>query len=211
MKTKRITPAFLLVVGMLCVSLTLSAQSSQMKGQKADLFEDAHKSLYEPKTDAAKKATDLTEAVSKSLPGTAAVGKISRKNLIDEYVFDRIERDGIPHAGLSTDAEFVRRVYLDATGLLPTPDAVRAFVTSTDPAKREKLVDALIGTEEFAEQWAWFWGDLFRLMSHSGNAKNAFQYWNKEWLRADRPYNEVVAGLLAGRRRATVRCRSSPS
>ena len=47
--------------------------------------------------------------------------------------------------------------------MLPTPDQVLQFIASKDPAKRDKLIDALIGTDEFAEQWAWFFGDLLQL------------------------------------------------
>ena len=57
----------------------------------------------------------------------------------------------------------MRRVYLDATGMLPDPAMTfENFSPDTDPAKRDKLIDSLIGTEKFAEQWAWFYGDLFR-------------------------------------------------
>src|SRR5207249_2013183 len=123
-------------------------------------------------------------------------GPLPRKNFIDEFILGRIERDGIPRAGLSSDEEFLRRATLDATGLLPAADQVRAFIANKDPNKRDKLIDSLIGTEEFAEQWAWFYGDLFRLMNYAGASKNAFQYWNKEWLKVDRPYNEVVTDML---------------
>ena len=159
---------------------------------------DLHKSLFEPRTESISEAGRFTEQASRALPDrvSAAAEAIPRKNFIDEHIFGRIERDRIPHAALAGDEEFIRRVYLDATGLLPEPDAVREFVASREPDKRDRQVDALIGTEEFAEQWAWFWGDLFRITNYSGNGKNAFQYWNKEWLRADRPYDEVVTDLL---------------
>ena len=192
-----------LATAVLFVSLSASAQSVEkeksapMTPQQVDQFDKAHQGLFSSQPDKAKEVGRFTETVAKSLPGgTATVGEIPRKNFVDEHILGRIERDGIPHAGLSSDEEFIRRVYLDATGLLPDSDAVRRFVMSTDPDKRDKLVDSLVGTEEFAEQWAWFWGDLFRLMSYSGNGKNAFQHWMKEWLQVDRPYNEVVADLL---------------
>ncbi|MBI4474496.1 MAG: DUF1553 domain-containing protein [Acidobacteria bacterium] len=128
----------------------------------------------------------------------AAVLSASEKNIVDEHIFGRMERDGIPHAAVSTDSEFIRRVYLDAIGQLPGPEAVRAFLGDTDPNKRDKLIDSLIGAEEFAEQWAWFWGDLFRTVGRSGDGMNGylFHFWNKEWLRVNRPYNEVVYDLF---------------
>ena len=75
---------------------------------------------------------------------------------------------------------FASRVYLDATGMLPSSDAVRKFIDNTDPQKRDKVIDSLIGTEEFAEQWAWFFGALFRLNNYAGDNKDAFQYWNAQ-------------------------------
>ena len=100
--------------------------------------------------------------------------------------------------GLASDTEFIRRVYLDAIGLPPEPDRIRAFVSDDTPQKRVELIDSLVGTEAFAEQWAWFWGDLFRLASQVGPVKNSFQFWVKEWLQVDRPYDEVVHDLLTG-------------
>jgi len=200
MRLKRIKPLVLLMA-VLCVSLVISAQQKPVPQEKmgADQFEDAHKGMFTNQTDKAKEAAQFTDQMSKSLPGEAGpVAKIDRKNFIDEYIFGRIERDGIPHAGLSTDTEFIRRVYLDATGLLPTAEAVRDFVASKEADKRDKLIDSLIGTEEFAEQWAWFLGDLYRLNSMGGNGKDAFQRWTKDWLKVDRPYNRVVSDLLTG-------------
>ena len=137
------------------------------------------------------------------MAGTIPVGgdpfaKVERKNLIDEHIFGRIERDRIPHAPISTDSEFVRRAYVDATGQLPSLENVAEFLANPDPLKRDKLIDSLIGTEEFGEQWAWFWGDLFRTVGRSGDGMNGylFHFWNKEWLRVDRPYNEVVTDLF---------------
>ncbi len=191
----------LLLVAVL--SLSLMAQTTGQKEPKekmgADQFEDAHRGVFSNQTDRAKEVSQFTVQMSKAMPSSAeSLSKMPRKNFIDEYIFGRIERDGIPHAALSSDTEFIRRAYLDASGLLPSPEKVREFVASTDPDKRDKLIDSLIGAEEFAEQWAWFWGDFYRLNDLSGNGKNAFQQWTKDWLKVDRPYNKVVSDLLVG-------------
>ena len=55
--------------------------------------------------------------------------------------------------------------------MLPEPQKVREFLDSSDRDKRDKLIDSLIGTEEFAEQWAWLWSDL--LQTHNAG----FSYW----------------------------------
>src|SRR5262249_56254340 len=89
-------------------------------------------------------ASKVREAVAPALPGAAASSApIPRKNFIDEHIFGRIERDNIPHAPLAGDEEFLRRVYVDAIGFLPTPEKIRSFVADTDPNKRDKLIDSL--------------------------------------------------------------------
>lgn len=165
--------------------------------EKADKFEEAHRGIFAPAPDKAKEASKLTNQVAGKLPAaTKAFEKVLRKNFIDELIFGKIERDRIPHAGMATDEEFLRRAYLDATGELPTAETVRSFVASKDPQKRDKLIDSLVGTDSFAEQWAWYWGDLFRITGRTGGDKDSFAYWNKEWLKSDRPYNEVVSDII---------------
>lgn len=189
--------SLLLVAGM---GLTTQAQkkaAAPEQQQQMDKFDDAHRGLFNAKSDKAKEAGRFTADVTKSLPGAAVpAGKIPRKNFVDEILFSRMERDKIPSAPLATDEEFVRRVYLDATGILPTADQTRAFLADRDPQKRDKLIDQLVGSDGFAENFAWFYGDLFRLVNRSGYGKNAFHFWLKEWLRSDRPYNEMVSDLI---------------
>ena len=123
---------------------------------------------------------------------------LTRRTLVDEILGAQQEALGIPHAAPSSDAAFLRRAMLDATGLIPTPEAIRAFLAEDSPDKRARLVDELVGTDVFAEQWAWFFGDLFRLAHQVGAVRNPFQSWIKEWLTTDRPYDDVVRDLLTG-------------
>src|SRR5262249_47171574 len=83
----------------------------------------------------------VTQSVSE--PGSKPV---PIRNFIDEFIFAKIKKDSIPHAGLCADEEFIRRVYLDLTGRLPEPDAIRKFVADKDPAKREKSIDEIMAT-----------------------------------------------------------------
>src|SRR5207247_3692059 len=89
--------------------------------------------------------------------------------------------------------EFIRWVYLDSSCMLPTSDDVRKFVADRDPAKREKLIDSLIGSKEFANEWSLWWIDLLQARY---DYYTALTYWTKEWLRSDRPYNETVYDML---------------
>ena len=172
------------------LSLVVSAQGPQTSPAQStpqvdqDRMEAAHGKLLSGE-DRAKDASRLTEAVAPALPASAAsTAPIPRKNFIDEHIFGRMERDKIPHAPLAGDDEFLRRAYLDATGLLPTPDQVRSFLNDRDPNKRDKLIDSLIGTE------AYHFGELLR------TREAQFHLWTKQWLKVDRPYNEVFADIV---------------
>jgi uncharacterized protein DUF1549 len=94
-------------------------------------------------------------------------GEIARKDFVDNYIFDKMQRDGIPHVPLASDTEFLRRVTLDLTGRLPTPEQVRSFLQDTDPNKRDKAIDSLISTlptegvsrrkeQPFLDRWTFF-------------------------------------------------------
>jgi hypothetical protein len=179
-----------------CMAFTALAQDPPKPAPPADQdrYEKAHEGVFGAQPDKAAEASRLTQAVAAALPPSATQA-IVRKNLIDQAIFGRMERDHVPHAPVASDEEFVRRVYLDATGGLPSPDAVRAFLASRDPKKRDQLIDSLIGTEEFANEWAWYWGDLFRTNDTAGTG-SSFHFYTKQWLKVDRPYNDVFADIV---------------
>ncbi|MGQ0733749.1 MAG: DUF1549 domain-containing protein [Acidobacteriota bacterium] len=195
------TRSALALAAALGVSLAVQAQVAQPRptprsGRESPRAEDAHKALSEATVDRAKEAARLTESLAKEVAGRPGAGRVPRRTFIDRLIFDRIERDRVPHAGLATDEDLVRRIYIDAIGLPPPPDAVRAFAADRAPDKAAKLIDALVGTEEFAEQWAWFWTDLLRISSEAGTGRRAFSFWLKEQFKSDRPYDEFVHDLL---------------
>ena len=185
-----------LITLVLSLSLVVTAQVSQkdqpQPGQQLDpdRFEAAHGQLLTGKDNAAE-ASRLTQAVASTLPASGtSFAPIPRRNFVDEFIFGRIERDHIPHAPIAGDEEFLRRAYLDATGLLPTPDKIRSFLADNDPNKRDKLIDSLIGTEEFTDEWAYHWGELLR------TRESSFHAFTKRWLKVDRSYNEVFADMV---------------
>ena len=123
---------------------------------------------------------------------------VPRKNLIDEFIFSKMDKDGIPHAGLSSDEEFFRRVHIDLTGRTPHDDELRAFLTSTEPDKRDKLVDQLVKSRAYEAKWTYFFGDLFKnAWNRIGNdGKNVFAKWIHDNIHMDRPYNLMVQEML---------------
>lgn len=188
---KRVSRTIVALLAVVC-STSVSAQKP-----KEDPFDEAHRAILGAKENPSSEAVRRSNELSTALPGgSPSAGSLPRKNFIDEHIFGRIERDRIPQAGLTGDEEFIRRAFLDATGEVPTGKEVRDFLANPDPGKRDKLIDSLVGTEQFAEVWAWLYGDLFRLDGDAGGGRISFHEFNKEWLRVDRPYNEVVYDLL---------------
>ena len=90
---------------------------------------------------------------------------VEEYNWIDGLVQDKLKQIKVQPSDLCTDAEFIRRLHLDLTGLPPTPEQVRAFLKDTRPsrAKRDELVDRLIGSPEFLEHWTNKWADLLQV------------------------------------------------
>ncbi|MBI3679662.1 MAG: DUF1553 domain-containing protein [Acidobacteria bacterium] len=110
---------------------------------------------------------------------------IPRRNFIDEEIFGRLQSMQVRSAPLAGDDEFLRRVMLDLTGRIPSPEDVRAFVSSADPDKRAALIDKLIASPEFVDKWAWWFADLLQVNATASNVnrqingRNAFYQWIK--------------------------------
>jgi len=158
-------------------------------------FQEIHAPLLQPKRDG---PASVTDRVAKSLPKqTAALRAYPRRNFIDQQIFAKMERDGVQPSAVASDNEFLRRVTLDLTGRIPSSEDVKQFTASTDPRKREKVVDKLLESEAFVDKWAYFFMDLFRANGKMGRGQNLFHYWMKENLRVDRPYDEVARDIIA--------------
>ena len=121
-------------------------------------------------------------------------------NFIDDFIFGKLRRFNIVPSGLSSDAEFLRRICLDLTGTLPPPERVREFVASKDPRKREKLIETLIESPEFIDYWTFRFSDLFRVavFSNGIQPKWSQMYW--EWIResiaSNKPYDRIARERL---------------
>lgn len=119
---------------------------------------------------------------------------------IDELVDAKLARMKIAASGLCTDEQFLRRVYLDLTGLPPTADQVRAFLAdkSDSRAKRQAVVDALIGSDDYIEHWTNRWADLLMVNGKFVGSEGAKAY--REWIRTavgeNWPYDRFVRELF---------------
>jgi hypothetical protein len=119
-------------------------------------------------------------------------------NFIDGLVYRRLRQLNIAPSGQATDAEFLRRAYLDLIGTLPTSAEARRFLADERPDRRAKLVDELLGRDEFADYWALQWADLLRVDRQALGHKPAYDYyrWIRESLAANKPLDQFVREIL---------------
>lgn len=99
---------------------------------------------------------------ARSAAQQTAATPIPRRSLIDDEIFNRLATAKVAPAALSTDEEFLRRVTLDLTGRIPSSDDVRGFVASTDPGKRDAVIEQLLRSPEFNDKWTLWLGDLLQ-------------------------------------------------
>ncbi len=141
----------------------------------------------------------------KTLIVTYAPGEIGehpaepqRFNEVDGWVGSQLEKLQLSFSNLCTDEQFVRRVYLDVIGILPTISDVQKFTLDNDVRKRVKLIDSLLERPEYAKFWALKWGDLLRINKQLVSAAGVHKY-NRWLIRAfeeNMPYDQFVKELL---------------
>lgn len=128
---------------------------------------------------------------------------IPRKNFIDDIIFARMAKDNLQSAPLTSDEEFVRRIYLDLTGRIPAAEDVTKFLNDKSATKRDALIDALVGTPEFVDKWTMFFGDLLKNNARSVNVqrftggRDAFHKFIKDSISANKPYDQMVREMIA--------------
>jgi hypothetical protein len=129
-------------------------------------------------------------------------------NRIDELVDQKLSRMKIQPSGVCTDEEFLRRVSLDLTGVPPEPARIRAFLA--DPAesraKRQRVIDELIGSPEFIAFWTHKWSDLLQVNRKliGDKATYAFQRWIERAIATNQPYDQMVRELMTASGGATL-------
>jgi hypothetical protein len=143
--------------------------------------------------------TRVTAANQHGAPNTQhPTPNTQHPGFIDVLVDRKLATLGLPVSGLSSDAEFIRRAYLDAAGILPTPQEVRAFVADASPDRRSKLVDALLARPEFVDYWAYRWSDLLLVSSRKlpTPAMWAFYNWIRASVAANKPWDQFAREIV---------------
>ncbi|MCS5604867.1 MAG: DUF1549 domain-containing protein, partial [Alphaproteobacteria bacterium] len=119
-------------------------------------------------------------------------------NFIDKRVDQHLVRLNVHPSGLADDATYLRRVYLDLIGTLPTANETEAFLNNNRPAKRAQLVQDLMARPEFTDYWALKWSDLLRVDRLALGHENAFAYygWIRDAVSENRPLDKWTRELL---------------
>jgi len=131
-------------------------------------------------------------------PLARAFDDFKPRNFIDERVKEKLRELNLPPSARCTDAEFIRRAFLDTLGVLPAPEEARAFLADTQPDKRDRLIDSLLQRPEFVDYWSYRWCDLFLVNSDKLPLQPMWSYY--QWIRRNvelnTPWDEMVRDLL---------------
>jgi hypothetical protein len=128
--------------------------------------------------------------------------QVAETNYIDTLVNAKLRKLRIAPSELCDDATFLRRVSLDVTGTLPSPEQVKKFLADPAPGKREAAIDELLNRKEFVDLWVMKWAELLQIRSADQqvqmSAKSALQYfdWLEEEITQNVPVDVMVKNLL---------------
>lgn len=147
-------------------------------------------------------ATSKRRSVGK--PSTPAPPPLAEANFIDKWIGEKMKKDGVYPTTKSGDEEFLRRVYLDLTGTIPTAAEVLAFTADTASDKRARKIDQLLASDGFSDRWTMWFGDLVQNVQVANNSleyylgRNVYYDWIHASIASGKPYDQMVRELLAG-------------
>jgi len=143
----------------------------------------------------------LVSVCSVSVPLGAPVAEVpASKNYIDDFVFANLKQIGVPPSPLCDDGTFLRRVTLDIAGRLPTSAETEAFLADEAADKRDKVIDSLLSSSDYADYFANKWTTLLKNKRDDNadiTANFAFHAWMRDNLLANVPYDQIVRQILA--------------
>jgi hypothetical protein len=135
-----------------------------------------------------------------SLPLGAVVKDLpTPTNFIDEHIFEQLKTLGVPPSSACDDSTFIRRIYLDITGRLPTADESEQFLADSNSAKRQKWIDKLLDSEFYADFFANKWSTILRNKRQQENFAHGnflFHDWIRQSLYENKPYDQFVRDII---------------
>ena len=124
--------------------------------------------------------------------------RFSQRNYIDKFVLAKLRGLNIEPSPTASDEMFIRRAFLDAAGVLPTPEEVETFLADQSPNKREKLIDAILAKDEFVDYWAYKWSDLLLVSSRKLGpvGMQSLYNWIRESVKENKPWNRFAQDIF---------------
>ena len=124
-----------------------------------------------------------------------------RRNFIDEAVLGQLRRLNLKPSPKSSDSEFIRRVYLDTTGMLPTPEVTRAFLDAPSETKRDALIESLLAQPEFVDYWTYRFSDLFLISGRKlrPEALKTYYQWLRGEMEKNTPWDQLVRQVVSAK------------
>lgn len=118
---------------------------------------------------------------------------------LDALLAEQLQKHGVKPAPLTTDEQFIRRVYLDLTGKLPMPADITEFVKDKNPNRRAKLIDRLLETDDFCRHWADYWYSVIALRVTDPLLQitgQQFKPWMVEQLKTNKSWADITRSML---------------
>ncbi|MCA8982588.1 MAG: DUF1549 domain-containing protein [Planctomycetaceae bacterium] len=118
---------------------------------------------------------------------------------VDRLIGEELAAQGQPPTGLVNDQDFLRRVSLDLTGRIPSPEDIQQFARQTAPDKRDQKVQQLLASEDYARNWAAYWRDVIFSRATDQRAVNfqaVFESWMRDQLRENVSWSDITRQLL---------------
>jgi hypothetical protein len=127
--------------------------------------------------------------------------QLFENNFIDTYVHQQLKRLDLPPSPPVDDGQFLRRVFLDCIGRLPSLTETQEFLASEDPAKREKIIDHLLERSEFADYWSYRFSDILLINGTKlrPEAVKAFYKWIHENVERNTPWDRFVREIVTAK------------
>lgn len=136
-------------------------------------------------------------------PASAEADLAGASDRIDALVEAKCAEAGVKPNAIVSDGVFLRRAHLDIVGRIPSPEEARAFLESTEPDKRTRLVTALLDSPGRVSHDFNYWADLLRLKSrlpgNNGDAARHYVDWVRHAIEENQPYDEFVHELITAR------------
>ncbi|MFO0967556.1 MAG: DUF1549 domain-containing protein [Gemmataceae bacterium] len=123
---------------------------------------------------------------------------VAKNNFIDDKLIAKWKDLGLTPSPLCSDDDFLRRIFLDGIGTLPTPEESAAFRADKTPDKRAKWIAKVLDRPEFVDFWAYKWGDLLRINRDFLQDRGmwSFHNWVRACLRDKKPVDEMVRDII---------------